>query len=110
QSHEIADMAVLVDAKDDAGRGFYEHHGFQKLVERQNRLFLPMKTIEQLFSASQFWSELPDERSWQPQPSTTSNCGRCRSRARHSKFLMVAVVAYRQQAAATRMELMRGTA
>jgi predicted GNAT family N-acyltransferase len=52
QSRQIAAMAVVVDAKDDATRGFYERYGFQQLLEHQNRLFLPMKTIEQLFSAS----------------------------------------------------------
>ena len=49
QSRQIAAMAVVVDAKDDAARGFYERYGFQQLIEHQNRLFLPMKTIEQLF-------------------------------------------------------------
>ena len=52
QSRQIAAMAVVVDAKDDAARAFYERYGFQQLIEHQNRLFLPMKTIEQLFSAS----------------------------------------------------------
>ena len=42
-------MALLVDALDDAARGFYERYGFQELIEHQSRLFLPMKTIEQLF-------------------------------------------------------------
>jgi ribosomal protein S18 acetylase RimI-like enzyme len=49
QSRQIAAMAVVVDAKDDAARGFYERYGFQQLLEHQNRLFLPMKTIEQSF-------------------------------------------------------------
>ncbi len=52
QSRQIAAMAVVVDAKDVAARGFYERYGFQQLLEHQNRLFLPMKTIEQLFSVS----------------------------------------------------------
>lgn len=51
QSHQVAAMAVVVDAKDDAAQEFYERYGFQQLLEHQNRLFLPMKTIEQLFSA-----------------------------------------------------------
>lgn len=49
QSAQIAAMAVVVDALDDAARGFYERYGFQQLIEHQSRLFLPMKTIEQLF-------------------------------------------------------------
>ncbi len=49
QSAQIAAMAVVVDALDDAARGFYERYGFQELIEHQSRLFLPMKTIEQLF-------------------------------------------------------------
>jgi len=49
QSSHIAAMAVVVDAKDDAARAFYERYGFQQLGDRPNRLFLPMKTIEQLF-------------------------------------------------------------
>ena len=49
QSRQIAAMAVIVDAKDAAARRFYERYGFQQFVEHQNRLFLPMRTIEQLF-------------------------------------------------------------
>jgi predicted GNAT family N-acyltransferase len=52
QSRQIAAMAVVVDAKDAAARRFYERYGFQPLVEHQNRLFVPMKTIELLFPAS----------------------------------------------------------
>jgi predicted GNAT family N-acyltransferase len=49
QSRQIAARAVVVDAKDDAARAFYDHYGFRSLLEHQSRLFLPMKTIEQLF-------------------------------------------------------------
>jgi GNAT superfamily N-acetyltransferase len=49
QSEQIAAMAVVVDAKDDAARAFYQHYGFEQLGERPSRLFLPMKTVEQLF-------------------------------------------------------------
>jgi GNAT superfamily N-acetyltransferase len=49
QSRQIAAMAVVVDAKDEAARAFYERYGFQRLADHPNRLFLPMRTIEQLF-------------------------------------------------------------
>lgn len=46
---EIAAMAVLVDAKDDASDAFYRHFGFVPLQRRPRRLFLPMMTIARLF-------------------------------------------------------------
>lgn len=46
---EIAAMAVIVDAKDDAARSFYEHYGFQRFPEQPRRLFLTMGSIEDLF-------------------------------------------------------------
>jgi len=46
---QIAAMAVVVDAKNDASRAFYERYGFQRLADHDYRLFLPMKTIAQLF-------------------------------------------------------------
>jgi ribosomal protein S18 acetylase RimI-like enzyme len=48
-SRQIAAMAVVVDAKDDAARSFYERYGFQRLADHEYRLFLAMGTIEQLF-------------------------------------------------------------
>jgi GNAT superfamily N-acetyltransferase len=48
-SHQVAALAVVVDAKNDDARAFYERYGFQRLVDHEYRLFLPMKTIEQLF-------------------------------------------------------------
>ena len=45
----IAAMAVLVDAKDDAAEAFYRHFSFLPLQEQPRRLFLPMKTIAGLF-------------------------------------------------------------
>jgi GNAT superfamily N-acetyltransferase len=47
---EIASLAVLVDAKDDRARQFYLRYGFLEFLDRPNRLFLPMKTIEKLFA------------------------------------------------------------
>jgi GNAT superfamily N-acetyltransferase len=49
QSHQLGAMAVVVDAKDDRARSFYEHHDFKRLLDHEYRLYLPMKTIEQLF-------------------------------------------------------------
>jgi predicted GNAT family N-acyltransferase len=42
----IAAFAVVVDAKDDKAASFYKKYGFIPL--RENRLFLPMKTIQDL--------------------------------------------------------------
>jgi len=49
QSKQIASYAVIVDAKDEAARSFYEHFQFIPLPDTPDRLFLPMKTIEKLF-------------------------------------------------------------
>jgi predicted GNAT family N-acyltransferase len=48
---DIAAMAVVVDAKDAAAASFYEHFGFTQLQQRPGRLFLPMKTVAELFPA-----------------------------------------------------------
>ncbi len=47
-SEQIAAMAVVVDAKDDAARGFYERYGFQRFLDDEYRLFIPMTTIANL--------------------------------------------------------------
>ena len=49
QSRQVASAALLVDAKDDAARKFYERYGFLALPNIPDRLFLPMNTIEKLF-------------------------------------------------------------
>jgi predicted GNAT family N-acyltransferase len=46
---EIATMAVIVDAKDAAAKGFYAHFGFVPLQRQPARLFLPMQTVAGLF-------------------------------------------------------------
>jgi predicted GNAT family N-acyltransferase len=46
---EIASMAVIVDAKDDGAAAFYARYGFQPLQRQPARLFLPMKTVADLF-------------------------------------------------------------
>lgn len=47
----IAAMAVVVDAKDDAAEAFYRHFSFLPLHEQPRRLFLAMKTVAGLFDA-----------------------------------------------------------
>lgn len=44
----IASMAIVVEAKDDAARGFYERYGFRRFLNREYRLYLPMATVAQL--------------------------------------------------------------
>lgn len=46
---DIAAIAVIVDAKDDNARSFYERYGFRRLPEREYRLFLLLKTFEELY-------------------------------------------------------------
>ena len=45
---QIASMAVVVEAKDDAARAFYERFGFQRFLDREYRLYLPMTTVARL--------------------------------------------------------------
>jgi predicted N-acetyltransferase YhbS len=44
----VAAFAMVVDAKDDRATTFYRKHGFVPL--RGKRLFLPMKTVRDLFA------------------------------------------------------------
>ncbi len=48
--NDIAALTVVVDAKDDSARAFYEHFGFQRIIDQEYRLYLPMSDIKQLFS------------------------------------------------------------
>lgn len=48
QAPQIAAMAVVVDAIDDTARRFYERFGFQRVLDDEYRLYLPMATVEQL--------------------------------------------------------------
>ena len=47
-SDSLAAMAVLVEAKDDNARRFYERYGFLRFVDDEHRLLMPMKHIERL--------------------------------------------------------------
>ncbi|SPE44701.1 N-acetyltransferase GCN5 [Candidatus Sulfotelmatobacter sp. SbA7] len=51
QSKLIASVAVVVDSKDGMATRFYKKYGFVELPDHPNRLFLPIKTIEQMFAA-----------------------------------------------------------
>jgi predicted GNAT family N-acyltransferase len=48
-SREVASFAVIVDAKDDLARSFYEAHGFLAFPSSPLRQFLPIATIAKLF-------------------------------------------------------------
>ena len=52
-NNEIAATVVLVDAKDDAARSFYEAHDFSRLLDQPYRLFLPLLAIARLFPQAQ---------------------------------------------------------
>jgi GNAT superfamily N-acetyltransferase len=45
-SKDIGAWAVIVDAKDDNARLFYERFGFLPLIDNERRLFLPMRSVE----------------------------------------------------------------
>jgi predicted GNAT family N-acyltransferase len=49
-SSEVASQFVIVDAKDGSTSEFYLRYGFLAFPETSRRLFLPMSTIEALFS------------------------------------------------------------
>lgn len=48
KSTEIASLAVVADAKDEAALLFYRKFGFAQLGSDPNRVFLPMGTIAEL--------------------------------------------------------------
>lgn len=45
---QIAAMAVVVDAKDEAAVAFYRHYGFLNLQAQPRRLFVPMRLVAKL--------------------------------------------------------------
>lgn len=49
-ANEIASFAVVVDAINANASDFYQRYDFQPFPQRPNRLFLPMKTIAQIFN------------------------------------------------------------
>jgi GNAT superfamily N-acetyltransferase len=50
-SQRVGSWAVTVDAKDEIARRFYLGYGFIPFVDTSRRLYLPMKTVAQLFGA-----------------------------------------------------------
>jgi GNAT superfamily N-acetyltransferase len=48
-SRNIASVAVVVDAIDENAHAFYGRYGFIDIPNHPNRLFMPMKTVAQLF-------------------------------------------------------------
>jgi GNAT superfamily N-acetyltransferase len=53
-SRGIGSMAVIVDAKDDQARGFYERYGFQRFADDLYRLFLPIADAERVAHTAGF--------------------------------------------------------
>jgi predicted GNAT family N-acyltransferase len=51
-SAEVASAVVLVDAKNEQAHEFYGRYGFVQVEDASNRMFLPMKTVEQLLNSS----------------------------------------------------------
>jgi len=51
-AESVAAYAIVVDAKDDRGRRFYESHGFISLPSRPNRLFLLTETAAAALAAA----------------------------------------------------------
>jgi GNAT superfamily N-acetyltransferase len=51
-AESVAAYAIVVDAKDDRGRRFYEAHGFIFLPSRPLRLFLPADTAAAALTAA----------------------------------------------------------
>jgi GNAT superfamily N-acetyltransferase len=50
--HEIAAVAVVVDAIDETARAFYERYGFRRFSDAPDRLYLAMSTIQKLFAST----------------------------------------------------------
>ena len=49
-SRNIASVAVVVDAIDEKARAFYRRYGFIDIPNHPNRLFIPMRTVAQIFA------------------------------------------------------------
>jgi GNAT superfamily N-acetyltransferase len=50
KNSEVASMAVVVDAKNEQARAFYEYHQFIPFPSQPLKLYLPMATILQMLS------------------------------------------------------------
>jgi ribosomal protein S18 acetylase RimI-like enzyme len=49
-TREIGAMPVIVDARHERARAFYERYGFQRFPDNEYQLFLPMRTIARLIA------------------------------------------------------------
>jgi len=49
---EVASIGVVAEAIDEAARKFYLHHEFVPLLEKPRKLFIAMKTIQNVFGAA----------------------------------------------------------
>jgi GNAT superfamily N-acetyltransferase len=49
QAVQVGSMAVVVDAKNDDARRWYERYGFQHLADNDRQLYLAMSTIASIF-------------------------------------------------------------
>ncbi|HEV2172265.1 MAG TPA: GNAT family N-acetyltransferase, partial [Nitrospira sp.] len=49
-SRNIASLAVVVDAKDERAAEFYRSYGFIDLPDHPRRLFIPMRTVDELLA------------------------------------------------------------
>ncbi len=47
-SKQIAIFVVIVEAKDENSRNFYERYGFIRTLEQPLKLYIPMGTIKKL--------------------------------------------------------------
>jgi predicted GNAT family N-acyltransferase len=50
-SAQVASLAMIVEALDDEALSFYLKYGFQQFKQETLKLYLPMKSIEELFSS-----------------------------------------------------------
>lgn len=48
-TQDAAAWAVVVDAKNEGARAFYQRYGFEEFPQSSHRLFLPLKTLATLF-------------------------------------------------------------
>ena len=47
---ELACYPAIVDAKDEGAARFYQKYGFELFSKQKGRLYLPIKTVEQLMA------------------------------------------------------------
>jgi predicted GNAT family N-acyltransferase len=51
-SKKVASVAVIAEALDEQASDFYLKYGFQQFVHETMKLYLPMKSVEELFNDS----------------------------------------------------------